>query len=86
MADEFIKGFAIFTFGLLVWMMFASWYNTPSFYETQLIAPDPSDPGTYEQIAFVVRDAMLAFAIFGALTFWVIIPASRRAREYYATN
>ncbi|GAB3030605.1 DUF7314 family protein [Natronobiforma cellulositropha] len=86
MADEFIKGFAILTLGLLVWMMFASWYNTPSFYETQLIAPDPENPGTYDAIAFIVRDAMLTFAILGALTFWVVIPAGRRAREYYAAN
>ncbi|MCU4741780.1 DUF7314 family protein [Natronoglomus mannanivorans] len=86
MADEFVKGFAILTVGLLVWMMFASWFNTPSFYEAQLIGPGPEDPTTYEAIALIVKDAMLAFAIFGALTFWVVIPASRRAREYYATN
>lgn len=86
MADEFVKGFAILTGGLLVWMMFASWFNTPSFEGAQLIGPNPDDPDTYTTIALVVKDAMLWFAILGALTFWVVIPASRRARTYYASN
>lgn len=86
MADEFVKGFAILTTGLLVWMMFASWFNTPSFYDVQLLGPNPENPNTYESIGLLVKDAMLVFALFGALTFWVIIPASRHAREYYTTN
>ncbi len=86
MADEFMKGFAILCGGLLVWMTFAAWFNTPDFYGTQLIGPDPTDPGTYTSIAFVVRDAALVFALLGALTFWVGIPAGRRAREYYMSN
>ncbi|WP_254767521.1 DUF7314 family protein [Salinilacihabitans rarus] len=84
MADEFVKGFAILTGGLLIWLMFASWFNTPDFYGEQLIGPDPENPDTYTQLALVVRDVALYFAILGALTFWVIIPAGRRARGYYA--
>ena len=84
MADEFVKGFAILTGGLLVWMTFAGWYNTPSFYDTQLIAPGPDDPGAYEAAALVLKDAMLYFALLGAFTFWVVIPSGRRARTYYA--
>lgn len=86
MADEFMKGFAILTGGLLVWLVFAGWYNTPDFYDTQLVGPNPTDPGTYTAIALVLKDAALYFAIFGALTFWVVIPASRRARAYYAST
>lgn len=85
MADEFIKGFAILSGGLLIWLMFASWFNTPSFYDVQLVGPNPEDPGTYTAIALVVRDAALTFGILGALTFWVLVPASRRAREHYAS-
>lgn len=86
MADEFMKGFAIFTAGLLVWMTFAGWYNTESFYSTQLIGPNPEDPGTYTAMALVVKDAALYFALLGALTFWVLIPAGRRTRSYYASR
>ncbi len=86
MADEFIKGFAILTGGLLVWMTFAAWYNTPDFYGTQLIGPNPEDPGTYVSMALLVKEAALYFALLGATTFWVVIPASRRAREYYASS
>ena len=86
MADEFMKGFAILTGGLLVWMTFAAWFNTPDFYDTQLVGPDPEDPGTYTEIALILRDAALYFALLGALTFWVIIPAGRRARRQYAGN
>ena len=83
MADEFIKGFAILSGGLLVWMTVAAWFNTPSFYEPQFIGPDPEDPSVYVSMALVVRDAALTFGIVGALTFWVFIPAGRRAREHY---
>lgn len=86
MADEFMKGFAILSVGLLVWMTFAGWYNTESFYDTQLIAPNPEDPSTFEAMALIVKDAALYFALLGALTFWVIIPAGRRARAHYASS
>ena len=81
MADEFAKGLGIFTGAGLVWMVLAGWYNTPSFEGPQLTGPNPSDPGTYEAIAIALKDGMFWFAVLGALTFWVIIPA---ARELYA--
>ncbi|WP_207590173.1 DUF7314 family protein [Halomontanus rarus] len=86
MADEFVKGFAILTAGLLVWMMFASWFNTPSFFDVQLLGPNPEDPSEYASIGLLVKDAMLVFSLLGALTFWILIPAGRHAREYYAAN
>lgn len=86
MADEFMKGFAALTGGLLIWMTFASWYNTPSFYGTQLIGANPSNPDQYTLLALYVKDAMLTLGVLGALTFWVIIPAGRRARSYRASN
>lgn len=82
MADEFIKGFGILTTAGLGWLMIAATYNTPSFDGAQLVAPNP-DPATltmYEQIAILLKDALFWFAILGALTFWVVIPAIEQAR------
>ncbi|WP_312909428.1 DUF7314 family protein [Natronosalvus caseinilyticus] len=86
MADEFVKGFVILSLGLLVWMTFAGWYNTPSFYDTQLVGPNPEDPGTYTTLALVVKEAAFYFGILGAVTFWALIPAGRRVRTHYAEN
>jgi hypothetical protein len=83
MADEFAKGLGILTGSGLVWMTLAGWYNTPSFEAKQLISPAPENLDLYGQIAVVVRDAALWFAILGALTFWVAIPAAREARSYF---
>lgn len=84
MADEFVKGFGILVTAGLGWMTLAGWYNTPGFEDTQLIAPDPTVNTIYGEIALVVKDALFWFAILGALTFWVIIPAYRVAREKHS--
>lgn len=86
MADEFMKGFAILTGGFLLWMTFASWFNTPGFEGAQLIGPNPEDPDTYTALAITIKEAIFYFMILGTLTFWVLIPASRRARQHYAGN
>lgn len=81
MSDEFIKGLAALTSGLFGWMVFSGWYATESFEsKKQLIAEVPSDPAIYGNIAITLREALFWFAIFGALTFWVLIPAARQAR------
>lgn len=86
MADEFAKGLSVFVGGGFVWFLMSAWFNTPSFEGTQLIAPNP-DPSTlnaYGQLAVMVKDVMFWFAILGALTFWVVIPAIEQARTAMA--
>ena len=81
MADEFAKGLAIFSGAGMVWLTIAGWYRTPGFEDTQLIAPpEVSDPTIYDQIALLTMDVLFWFAILGALTFWVVIPAINRYR------
>lgn len=82
MADEFAKGFGILVTAGLGWLMIAANYNTPSFEGTQLIAPnpDPSTLGVYEQLLIMLKDGLFWFAIIGALTFWVVIPAIEQFR------
>lgn len=84
MADEFIKGFGILVTAGLGWMTMAGWYNTPGFEETQLIAEDPTVNTIYGEVALVMKDALFWLALLGALTFWVLIPAYRVAREKHA--
>lgn len=80
MADEFAKGFSVLTVAWLGWMILSAWYNTGSFESTeQLIEAGPSNPDFYGQIALVAREALFWFAIVGAVTFWVIIPAIKQA-------
>ena len=81
MADEFAKGFGIFVTAGLGWMILAGWYNTPSFEGAQLTGPNPETVDFYGQLALVLKDALFWFAILGALTFWVVIPAIEQARE-----
>jgi hypothetical protein len=84
MVDEFAKGFGILVTAGLGWMTLAGWYTTPSFEGTQLIAPNPTDGLTlYDQVAIVLKEALFWFAILGAITFWVVIPAFQKAREHY---
>jgi len=83
MADEFMKGFAVFVTAGLGWLTLAGWYNTPGFEDTQLIAPDPAAATFYDTIALLLKDILFWFAILGALTFWVVIPAVREARRAY---
>ncbi|MFB6206135.1 MAG: hypothetical protein ABEJ05_06380 [Haloglomus sp.] len=84
MADEFAKGLAIFVTAGLGWMTLAGWYNTASFESTkQLIQPDPTAATFYDAVALLLKDVLFWFAILGALTFWVVIPAMREAREAF---
>ncbi|WP_410765338.1 hypothetical protein [Haloferax sp. DFSO60] len=82
MADEFIKGLGILTGSGLAWMVLAGWYRTSSFESTkQLIEPLHSEPGgLFDLLAVTMMDAFLWFAIIGALTFWVLIPAGRQLK------
>jgi hypothetical protein len=85
MADEFIKGLGIVTAGGLAWMVLASWYRTPSFESTiQLVAPltvDPSSTSVFNAMGILLMDVLLWFSLLGALMFWVVIPAAKRAGE-----
>ena len=82
MADEFIKGLGIFTGAGLAWMVLASWYQTESFGSTrQLIAEPPEPANLFDALAIGMIDVLLWFALLGALTFWVLIPAGREARK-----
>lgn len=83
MSDEFIKGFGILTTAGLFWFIVSAWFNTESFGGTQLIAPNPDDVGLYAQILIGIKDVAFWFAILGALTFWVVIPAVREGRRAY---
>ncbi|GAA0462110.1 hypothetical protein MUK72_12355 [Halococcus dombrowskii] len=81
MSDEFVKGLATLCGGLFGWMVFSGWYATGSFEsKKQLIESVPTDPAIYGNIALTLREALFWFAIFGAITFWVLIPAGRQAR------
>jgi len=80
MADEFAKGFAVLTAAGLGWITLSGWYNTSSFESTeQLIEAAPQNLGVYGQLALVTREALFWFAIVGAVTFWVVIPALKHA-------
>jgi hypothetical protein len=85
MADEFIKGLGIFTGAGLAWVVLAGWYRTPSFSSTrQLIAPVTVAPGSADllnTLAITLMDVFFWFALLGPLTFWILIPAVRQARE-----
>ncbi|WP_435182887.1 DUF7314 family protein [Halobellus sp. EA9] len=84
MADEFVKGLSIFTGAGLAWMVLAGWYRTPSFESSQqLVAPlSLGDSATmFDTLGVLLMDVFFWFAIIGALTFWVGIPAVRQARE-----
>ena len=69
MADEFMKGFALFIVCGLLWMVLAGWYNTAGFESTQLIASTSGAGTFYDQVAYVLRDGLLWAAILGPLTF-----------------
>lgn len=83
MADEFIKGLGILTGSGLAWMILAAWYRTSSFESTkQLIEPvQVESPTLFDSLGFVLLDAFLWFALLGAFTFWVVIPAGRQAKQ-----
>ncbi|MDS0298151.1 hypothetical protein NDI76_05305 [Halogeometricum sp. S1BR25-6] len=82
MADEFIKGLGIFTAAGLGWMVLAGWYRTSSFESSkQLIEPASGGGTLFDAMGIALMDALLYFALLGALTFWVLIPAGRQARS-----
>lgn len=85
MADEFIKGFGIFSTAALAWMVFASWYRTESFESPrQLIAAPPENPATvFDTMGIFLGDLMFWTALIGALTFWVLVPVGRQAQAAY---
>ncbi|WP_101296374.1 DUF7314 family protein [Halegenticoccus soli] len=84
MADEFIKGLGILTGAGLAWMVLAGWYQTESFESTsQFFDPAPEAANLFDTIAIALIDVFAWFAILGALTFWVLIPAGRQARRAY---
>lgn len=83
MADEFIKGLAIFSGAGLVWLIIAGWFRTPTFYDEQLFGPSPEDPDLLVELALTLADVMFWTAILGALIFWLIIPIGREAHAYY---
>lgn len=81
MADEFVKGLGILMTAGLGWMIVAGWYLTPSFEGTQLLGEPPKNPDLYAEIALTLGEGLFWFAILGALTFWVVIPAGQKVRE-----
>ena len=83
MADEFMKGFAALMVGGLGWMTIAGWYRTPSFEGPQLIGEVAlEEPTVFDNAALLLMDAFFWFAIFGALTFWVVLPLVSELRAY----
>ena len=87
MADEFIKGFGIFSTAALAWMVSASWYRTESFESThQLIAAPPEPATVFDAIALFLGDLMFWTALVGAATFWLLIPAGRAARTAWGNR
>ena len=82
MADEFIKGFAIFSGAGMLWLILASWYRNAGFEDEQFLGPLPEDPTVWETVGIALMDGMFWFTILGTLTFWVVIPAGRELRSY----
>ena len=82
MADEFIKGLALFALGGLGWITFGAWYRTPSYYEVvQLVNPAEGVETVYGQVGVLTGDALYWLMILGPLTFWVLIPITRQIRS-----
>jgi hypothetical protein len=82
MADEFIKGLALFALGGLGWITFGAWYRTPSYYEiVQLVNPAEGVETVYGQVGVLTGDALYWLMILGPITFWVLIPITRQIRR-----
>jgi hypothetical protein len=84
MADEFAKGFGILVTAGFGWVVLAGWYNTPGFEEAQLLGENPEGLEGYASIALLLKDVFFWFAVLGALTFWVVIPAIQQTRAAMA--
>ncbi|WP_424003533.1 DUF7314 family protein [Haloarcula salina] len=83
MADEFMKGFACLMIGGLGWMTIGGWYRTPSFEGAQITGEVTiENPTLYDQIGLFMGEAFFWFAVFGALTFWVLLPLVSEFRTY----
>ena len=84
MADEFMKGLTLFTLGGLGWLTFAGWYRTPSFYVVDQLFSEPTGVvSVYDEIGVFAGDVFFWLMIIGALTFWVLIPATRELRATF---
>jgi len=82
MADEFMKGLALFSLGGLGLIVFGGWYRTPSFENIVQLVNEPQEIETvYDQIGLFAGDVMFWLMIVGPLTFWVLIPAVRQLRS-----
>lgn len=78
MADEFMKGLGLFTIGALGWFTFAGWYRVPTYSQVaQLTVPASEPNGVYDAVSILAGDVFAFIAIFGVLTFWVLIPVAR---------
>ena len=84
MADEFVKGLTIVSAAGLGWMTLSGWYTTPGFEDTQLIGEVPETVDVFGELALVSREMLFWFMVFGALTFWVVIPGINQLREAMA--
>jgi hypothetical protein len=81
MADEFAKGFGIFSTAAMLWMVSASWYRTESFESTNQLIAAPPEPGNFfDTMGIFLGDLMFWTALIGALTFWVLVPVGRQAQ------
>jgi TM2 domain-containing membrane protein YozV len=81
MADEFMKGFAIFIVCGLLWIVLSGWYNTAGFEAAQLLAETQGAGTLYDQIGYVLREGFFWAAVLGPVTFWLIIPAVKEFRN-----
>ena len=64
MADEFMKGFALFTIGGLGWITFGGWYRTPSYYQVvQLVNPAEGVNTAYGEVGLLAGDAFFVFML-----------------------
>lgn len=86
MADEFAKGLAIATTAGLGWLVLAGWYTTESFGSGQLTAAPPENLDAFGQFALALKEVLFWFAIFGMLTFWVLVPVFNQVRDRYVTE
>ncbi|SNR62485.1 DUF7314 family protein [Halorubrum vacuolatum] len=87
MADEFMKGLALFCLGGFGWLTFAGWYRTPSFYDiSQLFADPRAAESVYDEIGILAGDVFFWLMIIGAVTFWVLVPATREIRSSLAED
>jgi len=87
MADEFIKGVALFCLGGLGWITFGGWYRTPTYYEiSQLVGAPSGVESVYDEVGLLAGDAFFWLMFVGPAVFWLLIPAGRQLRESMADD